>query len=170
MGTYLSDDGRDEKYKVALGYIREARNINKQIARLRNIMHDDDKSFGTYGDEVDAMAASAGVLDGLAQTELASIVDVVQPVAQIGKYGITNIEFNGSGVITITAVDADYTDWPTDGTLRISNSLSGNDGDYTVSSRTNGAITTTTGSTTAENTGVTLDSPNLKLEWLTATF
>lgn len=142
MPTYLSDQERDDSYELAIGYIRQAKALNTQVKNLRLNASKNAKNFGSTGAEMDSILTDAAVLDALAQAVLAAINDKAQPVAAETEGGITSIAIDqSSNELTIVAADADYTDYPTTGTIQVSGSRLGNNGTYDVSSRTGGVIT-----------------------------
>lgn len=173
MAYFMSETDRETCYVQAIRYINQARELNRQTAKLRANMGSTGKDFGTMKTQMEDLLGSAAALDALAQTELTGILDTAQPIVDGSSEAVTGITLNEAAspnpTATIVTTGASYTGYPTGGILQISGSTQGNNGsNYGVISRTAGVISFDTN--VAYDQLVAADnltlSPKLKLTWL----
>ena len=160
----MSDIERDEQYALAISYIRQAMTLNAQVKKLRVLSAKNGKGFGSTGDEMDAILVSAADFDARAQAALAAIKDYAQPIADMRDGSMTSVMLHGgTDTITFVTPDADYSDFPAAGSVRVEGSTQGNDNDYDVTRSGNVLTTDATPDFAASETG----GAKMKLTWLT---
>lgn len=138
--TFLSDSEREAQYDIAGQYLKQARDASRQVSLFRKTAASDGRTFCGTKDELAAILAIAAARDADAQATLAAIDDNPQPVIDLRDEGITALVFNGTAHTIQIQGPSDFSDLPSQATIRISGSEMIADGEYSVSSRSGGTL------------------------------